>query len=42
MEARIILDGLTQRFERVAVAGPVDRATGSVIAGINRAVLTFN
>jgi cytochrome P450 len=41
LEARVMLDQLLDRFERVTVAGPVERTASPVIAGVRTAPLRF-
>jgi len=41
LEGRVILSGLLDRFESVALAGPVERTASSVIAGVRHAPLVF-
>ncbi len=41
LEGRVVLSGLLDRFESVALAGPVERTPSPVIAGVRRATLLF-
>jgi cytochrome P450 len=41
LEARVVLEGLLDRFATLEPAGPLERAPSSVIAGVRRAPLTF-
>lgn len=41
LEARVVLEGLLERFVTLEPAGPVERAPSSVIAGVRRAPIAF-
>jgi cytochrome P450 len=41
LEARVVLEGLLERFLTLEPAGLVERAPSSVIAGVRRAPITF-
>jgi len=41
LEARVVLGELVERFESLALAGPVERTASPVIAGVRAASLLF-
>jgi cytochrome P450 len=42
LEARLVLESLLDRFERLEVVGPVERTPSGIIAGVHRAVLALS
>ncbi|HEY4702656.1 MAG TPA: cytochrome P450, partial [Streptosporangiaceae bacterium] len=42
LEGRVVLSQLLDRFDSLAVAGPVTRTPSPVIAGVRRASLVFS
>ena len=41
LEARVVLEGLLDRFATIEPAGPLERAPSPVIAGVRHAPLVF-
>jgi cytochrome P450 len=41
LEARVVLGQLLDRYESVSLAGPIQRTSSPVIAGVRRASLVF-